>query len=728
MSLLSFVLAWLGRAALLVIALVAVSATAQPARHIDPVLAFGTRSPAPGQTVTVAIQMRAERGWHGYWSNPGDSGLPPQVKWSAPEGVTFTELRHPAPRLLNVQGIASYVHDGTFTLLATMTVPDDARVGRTIPLKVALDWLACSDTLCVPESAELLAQLQVGSGAIDSAGRAIIDSARQNLPRATDEGWYVRQGSDLLITLPGAADAVTGGGHLFPVSDGWFEAGTSQSIERSGEHAIVRVTGSPDGVSGEFRGVLRTGQRSYAISASQGSAPGLAELGAVPSNQDPAPPPQTGEGKPVVLPTTGLAPTQPVAANEASAPDATQGVFLFAIMGALVGGLILNLMPCVFPILSLKALALAKSGSSVSSARREGIGYTAGSVATSLALGGLLIGLREVGVEIGWSFQLQSPMVILVLVALTSAIALNLAGLFELPTPSFVGAGSRAEGWFGAFSTGALAAVIAMPCSGPFMASALGAALVLPALAALAVFAALGIGMALPFLLIAFVPALQRRLPRPGPWMVTLRRVLAIPMFATALALAWLLGRQVGVDGMALGLAVALAVAGSLWWLGLRQRRGLGGALALLPGAAVLVGVLILGFTEPPASAAVAEPEHGTMREPFSEERLSELRAAGTPVFVDFTADWCLICKVNERVAIDTAKVRKAFENGGVVTLVSDWTRQDPEITRFLAKHGRNSIPFYLFYGAGDEPEILPQLLTADILVSEATTEAALGA
>ncbi|EMD81836.1 protein-disulfide reductase DsbD family protein [Pacificimonas flava] len=388
-----------------------------------------------------------------------------------------------------------------------------------------------------------------------------------------------------------------------------------------------------------------------------------------------------------------------------------------ALTGAILGGLLLNLMPCVFPILSLKALSLVKSGADSRSARVEGVAYFAGSVATTTALGAMLVAARALGHDIGWSFQLQNPSIILLLMLLSLAIALNLAGLFELRGPSLSGAWLAKRGGAGAFGTGALAALIATPCSGPFMGVALGAALVLPAPAALAVFAGLGFGMALPFLLIAFVPRIQCWLPKPGAWMDTFRRILAVPMLLTAIGLAWVLGRQSGVDGLSLGLLLAALAGLGLWWVGKRQGGESRTAFAIAPvAAAVLLAVTI---DLPPPAAAASEADAGT--EPFSAARLAELRAEGTPVFVDLTADWCLVCQVNERVAIDRADTQAAFADGGVVTLVGDWTRGDPAITRFLESRGRNSIPYYLFAPAEEPIKELPQVLSSEILVEEAT-------
>lgn len=388
-----------------------------------------------------------------------------------------------------------------------------------------------------------------------------------------------------------------------------------------------------------------------------------------------------------------------------------------ALIGALLGGLLLNLMPCVFPILSLKALSLARAGVDRRTARIEGVAYFAGSVATTLLLGGILVGARALGHDIGWSFQLQNPHIILLLMLLSLAIALNLAGLFEITGISMANRVMAKPGWSGAFGTGALAALIATPCSGPFMGVTLGAALVLPTSAALAVFAGLGIGMALPFLLIAFVPGFQRLLPKPGAWMETFRRLLAIPMLLTAIALAWVLGRQSGVDGLSFGLLIASLGALGLWWMGHRQRAGNRAGMAGVPIMAALTFAVAIDLPRPVEAAPVASANN---IEPFSEARLAELQAAGQPVFVDMTADWCLVCQVNKRVAIDRPDTHAAFDKGGVVTLVGDWTRGDPAITRFLASRGRNSIPYYLFVTRSGEIQELPQILTSEMLVQQA--------
>jgi thiol:disulfide interchange protein len=378
---------------------------------------------------------------------------------------------------------------------------------------------------------------------------------------------------------------------------------------------------------------------------------------------------------------------------------------LLALGGAVLGGLLLNIMPCVFPILSLKALSLARAGGEERAARREAVAYAAGVIGVCLALGALLLALRAGGMAVGWAFQLQDPRVILFLLLLVTAIALNLAGLFELPSfgrgATLAGSGGTA----GAFWTGALAAFVATPCTGPFMGAALGAALVLPEAAALAIFAGLGVGLALPFLLLGFIPALRRRLPKPGPWMQRLRRVLSVPMFLTALGLAWIFERQVGGHGLLIAIAAVAVLGLALWWAGRRH--------AWLPLAAGAVATAIaLAFLPVAVASAEAQAGGALNAQPFTEARLAALRAERKPVFLYFTADWCVTCKVNEKAVLERAEIADSFRARGVAVLVGDWTRGNGEIGRFLEKHGRSGVPLYLWYRPGKEAEVLPQILT----------------
>jgi thiol:disulfide interchange protein len=655
------------------VSLLLASTVGAQARHVAMTLVAESDRPAPGSTVALAIHAVPDAGWHGYWRNPGDAGVATRATWTLPAGVAAGALDYPPPGRLVIAGLMNHVYERPWTMLTTLTVPRDLAPGTALPVRVKLDYLVCTETICVPETQELGTQLTVGDGAITPARRAQFDTWRRALPRplGSTATWQIDAGR-FRLSVPYPADAPLGTAWFYPARSGATDYPAQQTVTRDGERLVIETRAAATPERGALEGVLTLGDGAALALVAQ---PGI------------------------------VAPAKASAALD-------WGVALAAFGGALLGGLLLNVMPCVFPILSLKALGLARSGESERHARIEALAYTAGVVLVCLALGATLLVLRAGGASAGWAFQLQDPRVVGVLLLLVVAIALNLAGLFELPTPQFAGR----SGASGAFMTGALAAFVATPCTGPFMGAALGAALVLPAIAALLVFAGLGLGIALPFLLIGFVPALRRRLPKPGLWMVRLRHILSVPMFATALALAWVLGRQAGVDGMTLALAAAMLAGLGLWWSGRRQAQG-----NRLVWAPALVALLLAGGTlatvrAMPAGATVASVAGA---EPFTEARLAALRAEGRPVFAYFTADWCLTCKVNEKAAIETQGVADAFRRNKVAVLVGDWTDGDPTLGRFIAQHNRAGVPLYLFYPPkAAAPRVLPQVLTPATLTS----------
>lgn len=640
--------------------------------HITARLVAESAAPAPGKDISIAFAMAPEAGWHGYWENPGDAGLGMTVEWTLPKGVSVGSLRYPVPETLLISGLMNHVYEGPYGVLATLTVAPDVAPGTHLPVRVKAQWLACTDKVCVPESGEMLLDLVAGAGQVSAADRARFDGWRTHQPRPLgSEATYAIADGTLHLSVPFPANAQASEVHLFPLAEGLIRYAAPQTVARDGDRLVITTQAGEGGKGGPVQAVLRTGDHvGFLLTA------------------------------------------QPGAVADAPGGGGQARAILAALGGALLGGLLLNIMPCVFPILGLKVMKLAKAGGDEHIVRREALAYAAGVITTCLVLGGLLLALRAAGTAAGWAFQLQDPRIILALLLLVTVIAFNLAGLFELAT---VGGGDRLAGkggLTGAFWTGALVAFVATPCTGPFMAAAMGAALLLPLVAALAVFAGLGLGLALPFLLLAFVPALRRTLPKPGAWMGRLQKILAIPMFLTALGLAWLLGQQRGVPGMTIGLAAALGLALLLWWLGARQRAGQGGAwAAAVAGLALMAGAVFLLPTTAPA-AATASADHL----PFDEARLASLRAANKPVFLYFTADWCLTCKANEASAIDRAETRAAFEKGGVAVMIGDWTNADPAITRFLEAQGRSGVPLYLWYAPGKEAQALPQLLTTGTL------------
>jgi DsbC/DsbD-like thiol-disulfide interchange protein/cytochrome c biogenesis protein CcdA len=633
------------------------------APHLAMRLVAESVAPRAGGVVTIALDTVPEKGWHGYWSNPGDAGFPAKFDWTLPGGATAAPPRWPVPTTLVVAGLMNHVYERPYAVLFDVALPAGLAPGSALPVTLHASYLVCTDTICVPEEQTLALALTIGDGAPDTAAADRFAAWRRAIPRALDaQATYQASAQGLRIAIPYPASAALADAHFFAATPGALDHAAPQTVAREGDRLVLTTRGSP---SGTFEGVLRIGDnRGLAVRAVPGAI--------------------------------GGAPGEPWGWTA-----------LAAFAGAVLGGLILNVMPCVFPILSLKALSLAKSGADAGAARREALAYSAGVILVCVALGAGLLALRAAGSSVGWAFQLQDARVVGVLLLLVTGIALNLAGLFELPTPQFAGR----SGAGGAFATGALAAFVATPCTGPFMGAALGAALILPAAAALLVFAGLGLGIALPFLAIGFVPALRRRLPKPGMWMERLRRVLSVPMFLTALALAWVLGRQAGVDAMAMALAAAMLAGLGLWWTGRRQLQG---RQAWVPGGIALTAACALILMVRPAPAAAVAVAGS---EAFSEARLAALRAQGKPVFAYFTADWCLTCKVNERTSIDTDATRAAFARHGVAVLVGDWTDGDPAMGRFIEAHNRAGVPLYLFYprgGAG--PRVLPQVLTPGML------------
>lgn len=647
-------------------------------RAMDVRLVAETDHPAPGSRVSLALVMSPKPGWHGYWQNPGDAGAPTRIAWTLPAGATAGPLRYPVPERLLIAGLMNYVYQGPYAELVDLSIPAGLGPGTRLPLRAKVDYLVCTDRICVPETANVAADLVVGQGGAER--RAEFDRYRMAQPRPLGSAArFDSANGRLRIAVPLPAATPVAAPYFYPITENAALYAAPQSVSRRGDTLIVE-TAAGQGKPDQLEGVL-----------SIGPGQGLT-LAAAPGAVPPA-------GTPVASTSDEVAPAAPQP-------------LLLTLLAALLGGLLLNIMPCVFPILSLKALSLARAGGREGAARREALAYTAGIVLVCLGLGGALLALRAGGSAAGWAFQLQDSRVILLLLLLVTGIAFNLAGLFELPAYGGGGKLAGQGGAAGAFWTGALAAFVATPCSGPFMAGALGAALVLPGPQALAVFGGLGLGLALPFLLLGFVPPLRHILPRPGPWMNRLRRILSVPMFLTALWLAWLLLRLSGREGLALGLAASFAVAVVCWWSARRAQ--------WFPGIVALVVISVVIFAVLPTTNPASSAETGGIlkAEKFSEKRLASLRAEGRPVFVYFTADWCLSCKVNEKAVLEREETARAFAQKHAAVLVGDWTRGDPEIGRFIEKQGRSGVPLYLWYAPGKPPEILPQILTLNTVAA----------
>ena len=650
-----------------------------------------------GQTLSIAIEQTLDPGWHSYWVNPGDSGTPLEIEWTLPAGFEAGEIKWPTPHKIPFGPLTNYGYEEKVTLLQTLRAPADLPSDR-LTLEAEVTLLVCAD-ICIPETSRHVLTFNEGP-AVDNT--ALIRAAQDHMPTAA--AWAASFSEDrqnLKLTLSTAqAEAF---------ADIRMETLALMPTEWGAVDNSAAVTASLQGPVLTLR--QKRGERPLEEFES---------LNAVLTYTD-----QSGAYKGVMITASAEDNAQAVAAPaSASQSRAAQGstTLATALLFALLGGLILNLMPCVFPVLSLKAMSLSRMNAKEQAhAAASGFAYTAGVVLSFALIAGVLMALKAAGAQIGWGFQLQNPAVVYGLALLLFVIGLNLSGVFNLQG-RFVNAGASLtgkSGHTGTFFTGVLATLVATPCTAPFMGAAMGYALTQSPVAGMAVFIALGFGLALPYLLLTLIPALRGVMPRPGAWMETFKEFLAFPMYASAAWLVWVLAQQTGTMTVLTALIGFVAVAFALWaW----PRRPAQGGLRLLLSlivAGVLAAGLGLGFCEAlkPHNAPAAQTENGIWQE-FSQSRLTQLLEGNDPVFVDMTAAWCITCKVNERVALDIPQTMALFTAKNVTALKGDWTNQNPEITNFLESHGRKGVPLYVYYGPrgadGQRPDpvILPQLLT----------------
>lgn len=632
---------------------------------------------APGETFRVGLRLRLAPGWHSYWRNAGDAGAPTEITLHLSENATAGPIAWPAPERIVYGPLVNFGYTGEVLLPIEVRVPATAQPGEAFRVESEATWLVC-EQVCIPEEGAFALTLPVAPRAVSSPTMApLFEAEAARLPRPApwraEAGQTGRQAS-LTVAGPGLAPGLVQDAFFFPHAPGAMENTAPQPLS------------------------WRDGALTLGIRLVEGQRP------------------QALDGTVVLRDAGGQRAAFDVSAAMVG-PAATAPALPFgqAILFALLGGLILNLMPCVFPVLAMKAMALARlSGEAKRDVRLHAASYTAGVLASFAAIGGGLIALRAGGTAAGWGFQFTEPAFVAGMAWLMLAVALNLAGVFRMGGPVGAGQGLAARGGHaGAFFTGTLAVLLATPCTAPFMAAALGAAMAMPPAMTMGVFLALGLGLAAPYALLGVFPGAARALPRPGPWMERLRQALAFPMLGAAAWLVWVLAQGSGPDGVLTALAGGVVLAAGLWALGLAQREGAGrGAIAgrVAAGAAVLALLALLPrLSAAPASAADLAP--GT--EPWSAARVEQLRAEGRPVFVNATAAWCITCQVNERVALRSAPVQEQFAIRGIAYLKADWTRGDPAIGALLRAHGREGVPLYLYWPRGAaEPVVLPQLLT----------------
>ena len=661
-------------------------------------LAAEQLSVQPGKPISVALILSMKPGWHVYWKNPGDSGLPTTLDWTLPPGFSAGPLQWPVPQRFVLEGLVTYGYSGRVMLMTEITPPARLQAGTILKLRAQAGWLACR-VECIPGKASLEASLPVlaGAPAVDAKWSQEFRVTRSLLPLPGDPGAFTSVADSRTVTLKGSGSSFQQGAlvQFYPDSPGQVSVSSPQQATRDGASLQMRMQRDADaGALRRLTGILVT---------TSGSGNQAFEVDV------------------------------PVTAAKAEAMG-----FIAALLLAFVGGLILNLMPCVLPVISLKVLSFVRHGEAGGSgSARHGLLFSLGVLLSFLVIAGVLVALRSAGRLLGWGFQFQDPAVVIVTAALFFLIGLNLLGIFEIGSAlTRLGGTGRRSGGAASFFSGIFAAAVATPCTAPFMGVAMGYALTHSVGASFGVFSALALGMAAPYLVLSIVPGLVSRLPKPGPWMETFRQLMAFPMMAAAIWMVSVLAALAGAPAVVLLLGALLAAGVGAWvwgrW-GAISRRGAVRVRAGIAAVLLVIGSIALAAVEmsrstltagllPSASSPAAAARRGAASarswEPWSQQRVDELRQKGTAVFLDFTAKWCLSCQVNERVALDNPAVQKGFEQAGVVTLRADWTDSNEAIARALAGFGRASVPLYVYYPRGGaDPLILPEILTPGIVL-----------
>ena len=682
-------------------------------------LAYAPDGVGPGKTVWLGLQLTHQPQWHTYWKNSGDSGLPTTLQWTLPAGLAAGDIAWPLPHKIPIGNLANYGYEGTVLLPVPLTVGADFKppaLASEIDIRLQANWLVCRRE-CIPEEGSFTLKLPLrGSTALHATAFTAALAAGPR-PLAGPTGGVLPEpstrldGQSLVLTVASLPVALRGQTlELFIETAEIIETAATPAQSWQGAVWTVRVPlfaqriNTPDRLAWLVVGTQDGQRQGYQLST-QVTGPW---------------PPATPNAASAAAASAGLSPALSAAlqANAArvAAPPQTSLSLWAALAGALLGGLLLNLMPCVFPVLALKVVGFADHAQDRRAHRISGLAYSAGVLLSFVALGALMLALRSAGEQLGWGFQLQSPAVVASLALLFTLLGLNLAGLFEFGQflPSRVSTLQARHPAVNAALSGVLAVAVASPCTAPFMGASLGLALGLPAWQALAVFAAMGLGMALPFLAASLSPALARALPRPGPWMATLRQALAFPMLATVVWLLWVLGQQSGIDGAAALLALLLGLGLLLWSLGRppASRRWLASiSIAMLLALTWVLGPFVIKPL-PAVDAIGAASRTGDPWQPWSPQAVEAALAAGKPVFVDFTAAWCITCQYNKQTTLSDGALLADFKARQVTLLRADWTRRDPAITTALTALGRSGVPVYVLHLPGKAPQVLSELLS----------------
>ena len=669
--------------------------------HLTATLTSEVSSVVPGEEVWIGLHQDIIENWHTYWRNPGDSGLATRIEWQSKPRYDISDIYWPTPTALPFGPLVNYGYEGEVLLPVRLKVPDDVRPGEILTLAAKASWLVCEE-ICIPENGHFTLNLPVSP-----AGTPKLD-------RKT--GW-AQDFDDTLAALPGPLP----GEADYQLSRNSFRLNL-MNMPLAFEASSYRFFPSEGGLL-NHAAVQRLSQTtstdSRNLSLTVGRLDDLADFkGQTITGVLTA---ETAEGEREAYRITARPGAPLLVAETAFEPDMT---LLQALIGALIGGLLLNLMPCVFPVLSMKALHIARLAEETpQSIRINGLAYAGGVLASFAALAGTLILFKQIGMEIGWGFQLQNPVFVALLIYVFFALGLSLSGVFEIGA-GIAGLGNnltQKSGVTGAFFTGVLASIVATPCTAPLMGVALGYALTQPPFVALLIFLMLGLGLAFPFVLISFVPGLSRWLPRPGVWMQRFKQILAFPMYLSAVWLVWVLAKQSGADGVGAVLAGLVMLSFAIW-LANSFRAASGFSARILPSVLFVASLMGAGYTAlaiPRAPIAIDEnPQIAQI--PFTPQSLEQARASGKPVFVEMTAAWCITCAVNKRLALDTQQTEALFRRHDVIWIQGDWTNADPQITAFMERFGRTGVPFYVYYppssSSQNQPVFLPQILTPAIV------------
>lgn len=680
--------------------------------------------------VWVGLLLKHQPDWHSYWKNPGDSGLPTQLNWTLPAGIEAGDIAWPVPQKIRLGNLANYGYEGQVLLSAPLFVtpnfkpPVFASASSEIEIKLHATWLVCRQE-CIPESAEFSLKLPLRSSTALHA--SVFEQSRTQQPKMLAGTSQARVVDDAYLEFAVADLPEIAQGKLLDffietpeIIETAAELGTGWTQQWQGNIWSARLPLSPlRSTSPNTLALVLALPR--ATSASTAPFSPTEAWRSIAQVTTPWPAHRTNaEVSPALQAALAANATKANTAQPNASSLAVSHTFLGALLGAILGGLILNLMPCVFPILALKVLSFTQSAGQQRSHRVAGIAYTLGVVLSFLCLGALMLSLRAAGAQLGWGFQLQSPAMVAALATLFTVIGLNLAGVFEFGTfiPSRIATFQSKNPVINDFLSGVLAVAVASPCTAPFMGASLGFAIGLPANQALLIFMGIGIGMALPYLAASFIPAVAQRLPRPGAWMDHLRKFMAFPMFATVVWLIWVLGQQSGIDGAASLLAILTALSAVLWALTLQGR-----ARAVLSILATLIFIVVMRSFGAHITTEVAPTQpigtalkSTTTWQTWSEEQVQALITADTPVFVDFTAAWCVTCQYNKKTTLAHPEFLAAIAHKNVALLRADWTRHDPKITQALAQLGRNGVPVYVLYQKDKAPLVFSEVLNlADV-------------